>query len=265
VAGPAAVEVDILPLVPNLALPVPAPAGTREPVPSGYGIQEQCLPFTAAAALGFLIPSPIAFGLSPPSEVPPGAHAFRSPLEDAGIVRAADERVFYVKDDPRCRFAGNAFTLDGVPQSARRGGTFHRIVPGLSFFDRADQNDLFKVHLPLAWRTPPDVHCLFLPALNRSGPEILAGLVETDWYATPVNLVVRRAPPTESLHVAVGDPLAQVCPIPRSHRRPNLKVLPSHARLARDLRTQLAVWYRQHAEDRSAYKRMARERHRARP
>jgi hypothetical protein len=200
-----------------------------------------------------------------PAEVPPGAHAFRSPLESARVGATVDERVFYVVDDERCRFVGNAFRLDEVPRSARHGGPFHRVVPGLSFFERGDQTDLFKVHLPLAWHTSPGVHSLFLPALNRAGPEVLAGLVETDWYATPVNLVVRRPSLAESLHVSVGDPLAQMCLIPRSHRRPHLIVLPSHARLARDLRRQLADWYRRHAEDRSAYKRIVRERHRARP
>ena len=257
-ADPAALEVQVLPLAPNLALPVPAPAATRERVPSGYGVQEQCLPFTAASALGLLLRSPIAFGLCPPAEAPPGAHTVRCPLE-----HPPDERVYYVEDDPRCRFSGNAFTLDEIPVRTRRnGGKLQRIVPGLSFFDRPDQVELFKVHLPFAWRTPPGIHCLFLPALNRSGPDVLAGLVETDWYATPVNLVVRRPPSGQSIHVAAGEPIAQVCPIARSQRRPELKVLPPHARLARDLRTQLAVWYRRHAEDRSAYKRMVRERQR---
>jgi hypothetical protein len=256
----APVQVDVLPLVPNVALPAQAPAATRERVPSGYGIQEQCLPFTAAAALGLLIRSPIAFGLCAPPDVPAGAHRFRSPLEDDGSAPALDPRVFYVQDEPRCRFAGNAFQLDGVPRSARRGGTMNRVVPGLSFFDRPDQADLFKVHLPLAWHTPPGVHLLFLPALNRAGPEVLAGLVETEWYAAPVNLVLRRPPAGESLHVAAGDPLAQVCPIPSSHLRPELQVLPSHARRARDMRTGMADWYDRHAADRSAYKRMSRER-----
>src|SRR5919109_5218308 len=105
-------EVQIFPLVPNVMLPVPAPATTRSPIPPGYGVQEQCLPFTAAAALGFLIRSPITFGLCPPANVPPGCHAFRSPLErphDGGAF--ADERIFYVKDDPGCRFIKNAFTF----------------------------------------------------------------------------------------------------------------------------------------------------------
>jgi hypothetical protein len=253
-------EVQILPLVPNVALPVAAPAGTREQVPSGYGVQEQCLPFTAASSLGLMIRSPITFGLCPPAEAPEGSHTFRSPLEEAGLVESPDGRVFYVQDDPGCHFVGNAFAFDEVPLRTQRGGSkLNPLEPGVSFFGRPDQFDVFKVHLPYAWRTPKDVHCLFLPALNRSGPEVLCGLVETDWYPTPVNLVLRRPAAGKPLHIATGEPLAQVCPVDRSHRRPELRVLPAHARLARDLRANLAGWYERHARDRSAYKRMARE------
>jgi hypothetical protein len=254
-------EVKIVPLVPDAVLPAPAPAATRAQVPPGYGVQEQCLPFTAAASLGFLIRSPLAFGLCLPADVPPGSHAFRSPVEDAGLVEPVDERVYYVTDDPQRRFAGNAFRLDETGQRARDRHA-PPVMPGLSFFDRADQADLYKVHLPYIWRTPDDVDTLFLPLLNRSGLDVLAGLVETDWYANSVNLVVRRPPAGRSLHVAAGDPIAQACPVPRAHRRPDLQVVPSHARAARELRAELATWYRRHAEDRSAYKRMARRRRR---
>ncbi len=263
-AAPLPPEIQLLPLVPNLALPTAAPASTRTRVPSGYGIQEQCVPFTAATALGLLVRSPITFGLCPAADVPVGAHAFRSPLEDAGIAPRPDENVFYVHDDPHCRFAGNAFALDPPPTGAR-GVRARRVMPGLSFFERPDQVDLFKLHLPIVWRTPPDLHVLFLPMLNRPGPEVLAGLVETDWYATPVNLVLRRPRFGTSLHVAAGDPLAQLCVIERSNRRPVVKVVPSHARLARELRTQLSAWDQRHATDRSAYKRMVREHQRALP
>jgi hypothetical protein len=255
-------EVKLFPLVPDAALPTPAPAATREHVPPGYGVQEQCLPFTAAAALGFLIGSPITFGLCPPAEVPPASHAFRSPLEDARRDALEDGRVFYVRDDPRCRFVGNAFMLDEVPLRVPGGsGRFRPVEPGLSFFDRDDQRGLFKVHLPYIWRTPPGIDCLFLPTLNRAGLIVLAGLVETDWYASPVNLVVHRPPLGHSVHVETGDPIAQAIFIERSHRRPALHVLASHARAARDLRAQLADWYRQHARDRSAYKKLARSHH----
>lgn len=258
-------EVQIFPLVPNVALPAPALATTRQPIPAGYGVQEHCLPFTAANALGFLIRSPITFGLCPPGDVPPGGHAFRSPLARANPSgEHADERLFYVTDDPACRFVKNAFTMDALEVNDFRGKSqFTPVQPGLSFFDREDQQDLFKLHLPYVWRTPPEVDALFLPAINRQ-PEaltVLSGLVETDWYANPVNLIFRTPPPGFSIHVAAGDAVAQVIFIARTHRRPALKVLPSHARLARDLRAALVEWYQQHARDRSAYKKLARSQH----
>src|SRR4030095_5108465 len=108
-------EVQIFPLVPNVMLPMPAPATTRSHIPSGYGVQEQCLPFTAATALGFLIPSPITFGLCLPPDVPPDGHAFRSPIDrPRSDGTFEDKRVFYVKDNPRSSFVKNAFTLDAV-------------------------------------------------------------------------------------------------------------------------------------------------------
>ncbi len=239
-------DVQVLPLVRNPVLPIPAPARTRDRVPPGYGVREQCLPFTAATALGLLVGSPISFGLCPPTEVPAGCHPFRSPLA------CAESRVFYVRDDPDRGFARNAFALD-------RGG----IQPGISFFDREDQGDLFKLHLPYAWRTPPGVHALFLPPLNRPAPsfEVLAGLVETDWYAHPVNLAIRKPTSEVSLHVAAGDPVVQVILIGAGQRRPELKVLADHNRAARELLKDLDDWRQRHAADRSAYKRLARSRH----
>src|SRR5262249_8290361 len=152
-------------------LPIAAPAATRSPVPPGYGVQEHCLPFTAAAALGFLIRSPISFGLCAPSEVPPDAHAFRSPLAHPRRVYVdMAEPVFYVKEDRACHFIRNAFTLD-VLDDRRNSLSTHR-QPGISFFDREDQLDLFKVNLPYILRTPSEVDTLFLPVINRS-----AGLV----------------------------------------------------------------------------------------
>jgi hypothetical protein len=255
-------EVELLPLVPQAVLPVPAPATTRREVPPGYGVQEQCLPFTAATALGLLVGSPITFGLCLPGDVPADAHAFRSPLDrprpDGTF---GDPRVFYVKDDPRSAFVRNAFTLDPLPATAAKGSEpFRPVQPGLSFFDREDQLDLFKLHLPYVWRTPAEVDTLFLPPINRQGfgLSVLAGLVETDWYAHPVNLVLRKPPAGQAVHVAVGDPIAQVVLVARPHRRPVLKVVASHARSARELRAQLVQWYGQHAENRSAYKRLAR-------
>src|SRR5262249_14643255 len=89
--------VTIIPLVPNLTLPIPASPRTRSEIPEGYGVQEQCLPFTAASGLGFLILSPISFGLCIPAEAPAGCRMFRSPIVEGG---QRDARVFYVFDNP---------------------------------------------------------------------------------------------------------------------------------------------------------------------
>ena len=263
-SGPDDLTVRVLPLVRRVKLPYAAPARTRADVPSGYGVQEQCLPFTAASALGCVIPAPIAFGLCPPEQVPEGARGFRSPLDQPGGADFRDPRVFYVRDDPACGFVGNAFTFDavGLAQATGRPPESH-VEPGISFFDRADQDTLFKLHLPYILRTPPGVSALFLPALNRDDPglTVRAGLVETDWYANPVNLVIQKPADTAALHVAAGDLVAQVVFLPQTCRQPALEVLPHHARGARDLRHALAEWYERHARDRSAYKKLARSQH----
>jgi len=247
-----AVGIQIVPLVPNAELPRPASARTREHVPSGYGVQEQCLPFTAGSALGFLIPSPIRFGHCPPQEVPEGCRAFRSPITQSA---GESDWVFYVADNPACRFAGNAYSLTDIP----RQGTV--LEPGISFFDREDQQDLFKLHLPYIWRTPQNIDTLFLPLLNRTGRglQVQSGLVETAWYANPVNLILRKA--TVPVHYRQGEEVAHAVLIPRDLRAPSMEVAASHARLTRDTREALAVWYEQHAQDRSAYKVLARSRH----
>src|SRR5215813_835472 len=109
-------DVQFLPLVPGAVLPTAPGATTRAPVPAGYGVQEQCLPFTAATALGLLVRSPIGFGLCAIDEVPAGARAFRSPLETE--TARGDRRVFYIVDDPICRFIGNAFTFDALKDAS---------------------------------------------------------------------------------------------------------------------------------------------------
>lgn len=256
------IEVQVFPLVSRVPLPVAATPATRSQVPEGYGVQEHCLPFTAAAALGFLIKSPISFGVCAPGEVPPDGHAFRSPLaRPRQTTGEPDQPVYYVKDDPSCCFVRNAFTLDVLDD--RKSGWAAPQQPGISFFDREDQLDLFKLHLPYIWRTPSEVDALFLPVINRPsrGLTMLSGLVETDWYANEVNLVFGQPPAGQSVHVSVGETVAQIIFLPRSHRRPFLKVLPQHARVARDLRAEMAEWYRKHDSDRSAYKKLARSRH----
>jgi hypothetical protein len=252
-------EVQLLPLVSNLELPVAAPATTRSPVPSGYGIQEHCLPFTAATALGFLIKSPISFGWCALGDVPRDGLAFRSPLARNPLDGQAF--VFYVKDDRGCSFVGNAFTLNLLDETSARKET--RVEPGLSFFDREDQLDLFKLHLPYIWRTPREVDALFLPLLNRSssGLTVLSGIVETDWYAHQVNLVLRQPAAGQAIHVAKSEPIAQVIFVSRPHRRPALKVLPQHARVARELRADTVTFGEQLAADHSVYKTLARSQH----
>ncbi len=258
-------EVNILPLVSGVALPTVAPAVARSEIPPGYGVQEQCLPFTAATALGFLIKSPITFGFCLLRDVPAEVRTFSSPFAAKRQQRQdyarEDERVFYVKDDPRCRFLKNAFAVDPIEIAGDQLLT--PVLPGISFFDREDQWDLFKIHLPYIWRTPPDVDTLFLPGINRPNQalEILVGLVETDWYAHPVNMICRTPPVEESIHIVAGDPIAQAVLISRSQRRPSLKILASHARLTRDLRSGLVEWYKAHEKDRSAYKKIARSEH----
>ncbi|HEY0407117.1 MAG TPA: DUF6065 family protein [Pyrinomonadaceae bacterium] len=258
-------EVQVFPLVPDVALPAPAQATTRRDIPAGYGVQEQCLPFTAANALGFLIKSPIAFGLCTLFEVPTGAHAFRSPLDRPDTSGGhADARVFYVQDAPQSRFIRNAFTWDELEVDDGRGKSrFSPVQPGISFFDREDQQDLFKLHLPYILHTPEEVDALFLPSINRQtqGLTMLSGLVETDWYAHPVNLIFRKPPPGLAVHIKAGDTVAQVIFLSRSQRRPSLKTLPAHARLARDLRAALVEWYQQRGRDRSVYKKLARSHH----
>ncbi len=246
----------IVPLVPNLPLPGVATVRTRTNVPPGYGVQEHCLPFTAASALGFLIPSPIDFGLCAPERMPSGCHAFRSPVAPDG---RADDRIFYVRDNPACRFQGNAYHLNSTDTGA--SDAYITREPGISFFDRADQQDLFKLHLPYICRTPEGVDTLFMPLLNRQaqGLTVQSGLVETDWYASPVNLILRK--PESEVHFRAGEPIAHAILIPREFRRPAVEVLPDHARLSRDTRNAMAEWDRQHSENRSTYKLLTRSRH----
>jgi hypothetical protein len=253
-------DVQIVALVPNAVLPIRAPASTRDHVPAGYGVQEQCLPFTAATSLGLLLRAPFDFGLCGPDEVPANARGFRSPLDPDG---RNDPRVFYVKDNPDCRFVGNAFALDPIPfvEPSGRSDILNRVQPGISFFDRGDQQELFKIHLPFVLRTPTGVHGLFTAALNREAELALwAGLVETDWYAHPVNLVARK-PAEGSLHVAAGDIVGQVMFIAREARAANIRVVAAGSKELRAFRTDLLRWYASHAQDRSAYKRLARSRH----
>jgi hypothetical protein len=265
-----AMDVQVFPLVPNAILPQPAPASTRDRVPSGFGVSEECLPFTAANALGLLVLSPIDFGFCAPDDVPAGAHAFRPPVDPLGHGDSrvfSDSRVFYVKDSPTCRFVRNSYAFEPRPLLDLNGNPGEVIAaklsatkPGVSFFDRPDQQSLFKLHLPYILRTPSEVDSLFITAVNRAMPlTLLAGLVETDWYTHPVELIARK-PPSGMLHVAAGDVVAQILLIPRMARCAKIHVVAAESNDA----TARGDWLKLstgHAEDLDTYKRLARSRH----
>ncbi len=250
-------EIECVPLIHNVDLPRVAPATTRKQIPKGYGVQEQCRPFTAATALGLLVGSPISFGFCSEDQVPDGAHSFLSPVisEKVGTPES-DLLKYYVKDDYECNFVKNAFYQISDTQEARQ------VLPGLSFFDCEDQQDMFKIHLPYILRTPENVDALFLPAINRVSSEftIQAGLVECDWYANSVNLVLRQPPSRTSFHIVRGEPIAQVVFINRAYRSPSLKVLPEHTKKNRILLREQKEFFREYSKNRSIYKKLARSR-----
>jgi hypothetical protein len=255
----AAGMLTIVPLVPNVTLPQMASARTRASVPHGYGVQEQCLPFTAASALGVTIHSPIRFGMCTLQQLPQGCRAFRSPLNQPGPDGSfVDPRVFYVFDNPDCLFIGNAYEFKGVPPSGSPTASVRE--PGISFFDREDQREFIKLHLPYVWRTREAIDTLFLPRLNAGQRfEVQCGLVETDWYASPVNLVIRI--PSGPLHVQIGEPVAQAIFVQRQWRRPVIDFANAHTQLNSEVRTELAEFDKRLSEDRSVYKVLARSAH----
>jgi len=253
-------KLTLLPLVPDVPLPVRASASVRAVVPRGYGVQEQCLPFTAACALGLLVPAPFDFGLCEECDVPPQGRAFRPP--DVACI-PGDARVFYVIDHPASRFTGNAFDADPLPFVDEHG--MHKemrpVQPGISFMNRPDQAAHFKLHLPWVLKTPAGVDSLFVQPINRPAPlRLLTGLVETDWYAHPVNLVCDR-PSTGSLHVRRGELIAQVFFVDRGSRRLSQELEPPDAAQAVEMKNALREWFLAHASDRSTYRRLARSRH----
>jgi hypothetical protein len=253
-------EIELHGLVPDPVLPVSAPASTRAHVPRGYGVQEQCLPFTAAASAGLLIRSPFSFGFCAQAALPPGARPFAPPFRSESHTR---QNVFYVEDRPSSGFAGNAFRaapIHYVDPSGKRH-VHHAVHPGLSFFDRQDQAGLFKLHLPYVLRTPDGVDSLFMAPINRPGPlQIVVGLVETDWYAHPVNLVAYL--PTDSpLHVKAGDVVGQIVFVHRTARSAEVSIVAPGTAASQSLQHDLLRWYAGHNQDRSVYKKLARSRH----
>jgi hypothetical protein len=250
-------DVAVVGLVDRFHRPRAASPRTRDQRPPGYGVHEQCLPFTAAAAAGFLVPAPFSWGCCLPAEAPDGARCFRSPVEP---VDGHDARTLYVLDDRAHRFEGNQFALS---DAARRHAT-RAPLPGLSFFDRPDQQDMVKVHLPYLWLTAEGVDLLFMPPINRprsDGLIVLSGLVETAWYRNPVNLVVMLPEAPASVHVVAGEPLAQALTVSSQLRRPTLSIVEDHRRQARQALEGVASWQAAHAEDRSAYRHLARSAH----
>jgi hypothetical protein len=126
--------------------------------------------------------------------------------------------------------------------------------------DRPDQTRHFKLHLPWVLRTPEGVDTLFTRPLNRPAPlALLDGLVETDWYAHPVNLVADR-PAAGALHVRRGDVIAQLLFVDRAARRCELQVLDGAEPQAQPMKDALRQWFFDHAADRSTYRRQARSR-----
>jgi hypothetical protein len=247
--------VAIIGLVARFLRPRPASPRTRDRPPPGYGVREQCLPFTAAAALGLAVPSPFAWGYCLPAEAPAGARTVRSPVAGGCL-----DRLFYVVDDPTLGFERNAFAVP-AEIAARIGAA---PMPGLSFFDRPDQQDHVKLHLPYVWRTPQGLGLFFTAPVNRPRGdrlELLAGFVESDWYPNPVNLVLALPPAPGAAHVAAGEIIAQAIPIPDALRQPRLEALEGHRREARDVLDDLRSWRDVHRRDRSAYKRLTRSRH----
>jgi len=112
------------------------------------------------------------------------------------------------------------------------------------------------------FQTPSGWDTIYTPVFNmieRPVPPMMVIRVETDWYASPVNLILRK--PAGSIHVRPGDPMAHAILVARGLRRPAVDIAPAHARLSRDARKGLADWDQQHARDRNAYKRLARSRH----
>lgn len=248
-------RVTIIGLVTRFLAPTRASPRTRDHPPAGYGVREQCLPFTAAAALGVMIPAPFSWGFCPPTDVPAGARPFRSP-----VAGGCTERVFYVIDDPALCFERNQFAVPAEIQ--KQSGPAP--IPGLSFFDRADQQDHIKLHLPYVCRTVGGVSLLFTAPLNRprrDGLGVVSGLVECDWYASPVNLVLQLPPAPSPVRVAAGETIAQAVLIPSALCRPRLEVLERHRREARNLFANLMEWRDLHDRDRSTYKRLAKSRH----
>ncbi|MEO1045027.1 MAG: DUF6065 family protein [Pseudomonadota bacterium] len=245
-------RIEVIGLVPRFHRPTPASPRTRDSVPSGYGTREQCRPFVAAAALGVTIPSPFRWGYCTADAVPAGCRKFRSPIEGG-----CPDRLFYVEDDAKYGFHRNQFTISDIVRS----GAGDVVIPGLSFFNREDQQHFVKLHLPYIFRTDEDVGLFFDAPVNRdneNGLTPLSGLVETAWYSDAVNLVLQLPPMPGAVHIAAGDPIAQAYPMPMAIVRTSLDFPEHHRRVVRDTFSDMAAWRAKIKADRSAYKKIAK-------
>lgn len=247
-----ALSVSVIPLARTIHCPASASKKTRPSVPPGYGRREQCRPFVEANGLGLTIPSPFTWGYCLSKNVPEGARAFRSPVEGG-----CPARVFYVKDDPSIGFTRNQYDVpDHV--KARMGPL---AIPGLSFFERPDQQRQIKLHLPYVLCTQRGVGLLFTPPINRprsDGLQLLSGLVETAWYADAVNMVFVLPDRDQSVHIQSQEPLAQAIPTPMAATRTSVSCAEPHRKKTRVTLDAMADWRAQKSADRAAYKRIAK-------
>ncbi len=85
-----------------------------------------------------------------------------------------------------------------------------------------------KFHNYWSIRTPPGWSCLFVPPLNRPGQpfECVAGIVDTDSYASDIHFPFFAAAP-DGLHVVEkGTPLVQVIPFRRDAAAIEVEIRP---------------------------------------
>ncbi|WP_372618911.1 DUF6065 family protein [Falsiroseomonas sp.] len=107
-------------------------------------------------------------------------------------------------------------------QSVQAGWEFDRVMvsnhsPPQVAGHPAQPRPPVKFHNHWTTRTAPGWSCLFLPPLNRPNPvfECVAGIVDTDSYASPVHLPF-FATGADGVHVIErGTPLVQVIPFRR--------------------------------------------------
>ena len=239
--------VVVLPLVPEVPLPHDVTARQGALARRGMDGADRCRPHADAAALGFAVPAPFAFGCCLPEDVPVGARAFRSP--EGPTAGPADGRVVYVVDAPAQRFRTNGF-------AARDADGTRWLIPGLGFFERRDQSSLVRIHLPYLWRTAPGVSLLFGPPINAEPPplRVFSGVVETDWFGDAVELVAEL--PRTPVHVRRGQPLAQVVPL-RRDAPASLQVVSWDDPQGEAIRNAARRWQESRAASASAYRQLA--------